>query len=172
MTSPSIPTTSVMLVDAADTVAHAATWTIMSSAEAIWVRIARDGRLMPAMPISVLKPVSASRGRLAWMVPSEPSVAVFIACSMSTGLGPAHLAQDDAVGAHAQRVLDQVAHIDRAGPFQVGRAGFQPHDMRLLQLQLGRVLDGDDALALVDQLADSVEQGGLAEPVARPRSGC
>ena len=37
---------------------------------------------------------------------------------------------------------------DRARAFDVRRARFQPHHVGLLQLQLGGVLDGDDALAL------------------------
>ena len=78
------------------------------------------------------------------------------------GLGAAALAEDDAVGPHAQRVADQVALGDLAAALQVGRPGLQPDDMRLLQLQLGRVLDRDDALAGVDQPAHGVQQRGLA----------
>ena len=61
-------------------------------------------------------------------------------------LGAAHFADDDAIGPHAQAVAHQVALRDFAAPFDVGRARFQSHDVRLLQLQLGRVLDRDDAL--------------------------
>ena len=57
------------------------------------------------------------------------------------GLGAADLADDDAVGPHAQRVAHQVALGDLAAAFQAGGPGFQPHHMRLLQLQFGRVLD-------------------------------
>ena len=56
----------------------------------------------------------------------------------------AHLADDDAVGAHPQRVVDQVALGDLAAALQAARAGLQAHHMRLLQLQLGGVLDSDD----------------------------
>ena len=59
----------------------------------------------------------------------------------------AHLAQDDAVGTHAQRVDHQLALADRALAFQVGRTAFQPDDVLLLDLQLGGIFDGDDALA-------------------------
>ena len=45
-----------------------------------------------------------SRGVLAWTVQIEPSWPVFIAWSMSRAAGVADLADDDAVGAHAQRV--------------------------------------------------------------------
>src|SRR6185437_8076012 len=74
----------------------------------------------------------------------------------------AHLADDDALRAHAQAVLDQVAHGHLALAFQVGRARFQTHHMRLLQLQFGRVLAGDHALVTVDIVAQAVEQRRLA----------
>ena len=67
------------------------------------------------------------------------------------GLGSAHFADDDPLGAHTQAVLDQVAHGDLALAFEVGRAGFQAHHVRLLQLQFGGVLAGDDALVVVDE---------------------
>ena len=73
----------------------------------------------------------------------------------------ANLAEDDAVGAHTQRVLHQIAHGDLALAFEVGRPCFEPHDVGLLQLQLGRVLDGDDALARVDHPAHGVQQRRL-----------
>src|SRR5665213_1601921 len=78
------------------------------------------------------------------------------------GFRAADFAQDDAVGAHAQRVLQKVADGDLALAFEVGRTRLEPYDVRLLQLQFGSVLDGDDALARVDHLRHGVEQGGLA----------
>ena len=77
-------------------------------------------------------------------------------------LGSAHFAHDDAFGTHTQAVPDQVAHGDLALAFEVGRAGFQAHHMRLLQLQFGGVLAGDDALFGVDIGGHAVEQRGLA----------
>ena len=65
-------------------------------------------------------------------------------------------------GPHTQAVLDQVAHGDLAFAFEVGRPGFQAHHVRLLQLQLGGVLAGDDALVVVDELRETVEQRGFA----------
>src|SRR3546814_7929437 len=62
-------------------------------------------------------------------------------------LRAADFAQDDAVGAHAQGVLDEVADGDRALALQVRRAGFQRQPVRLLQAKLRRVLDGQHALA-------------------------
>ena len=77
-------------------------------------------------------------------------------------LGSAHFAHDDALGAHTQAVLDQVTHGDLALTLEIGRAGFEAHHMRLLQLQFGRVLAGDDALVLFDEAGEAVEQSGLA----------
>ena len=54
------------------------------------------------------------------------------------GFRSADLADDDALGPHTQTVLDEIAHGDLAFAFEVGRARFETHDMRLLQLQLGR----------------------------------
>ena len=76
--------------------------------------------------------------------------------------GSAHLADDDPLGAHAQAVLDQIAHGDLALALEIGRAGFEAHHVRLLQLQLGGVLAGDDALVGVDEAGQAVEQRGLA----------
>jgi len=45
----------------------------------------------------------AASSRAAW--PIEPSWPVFIACSRSKSLGPAHFANDNAVGPHAQAVV-------------------------------------------------------------------
>ena len=78
------------------------------------------------------------------------------------GLATAALAHHDAVGAHAQAVDEEVPDADLALAFQVGRARFQGDHVRLLQLQLGAVLDGDDALAGGDVGREGVEQGGLA----------
>ena len=62
----------------------------------------------------------------------------------------ADLADDDAFRTHTQAVLDEIAHRDLAFAFEVGRARFQTHHVRLLQLKFGRVLAGDDALVVVD----------------------
>ena len=51
---------------------------------------------------------------------------------------------------------------DLALAFEVGRARLQAHHVRLLQLQFGRVLDGDDALAGSISCDMRVEQRRLA----------
>ena len=62
----------------------------------------------------------------------------------------AHLADDDAVWTHTKRVANEVALRDFAFAFDVGRARFETDDVRLLQLQLGGIFDGDDALRFGD----------------------
>ena len=78
------------------------------------------------------------------------------------GLRSAHLADDDALGTHAQAVPDEVAHGDLALALEVGRARLEAHDVRLLELKLGRVLAGDDALVVLDVAGEAVEQRRLA----------
>ena len=87
---------------------------------------------------------------------------MFIACNRSKASGSAHLADDDPFRPHAQAVADQIAHRDLALALEVGRPRFQAHDVRLLQLQFGRVFAGDDALVVVDVARQAVEQRRLA----------
>ena len=74
----------------------------------------------------------------------------------------ADLADDDAIGAHAQGVDDQLPLPDRALAFDVGRTRLEPRHVFLPQLQLGGVLDRDDALVLGDEAGQHVEQRRLA----------
>src|SRR5579872_3317169 len=76
--------------------------------------------------------------------------------------GSAHFADDDALGPHAQAVLDEIAHGDLAGAFEIGRPRLQAHDMRLLELKLGGVFAGDDAFVVIDIAGQTIEQGRLA----------
>src|SRR3546814_5768502 len=55
-----------------------------------------------------------------------------------------HLADDDAVGAHAQRVLDQLALQDLALALDVGGPRLHAGDVDLLELQLGGVLRSEE----------------------------
>src|SRR5499426_4489021 len=77
-------------------------------------------------------------------------------------LGSAYLADDDALGPHTQTVAHEITHGHLAFAFQVGRPGLQAHHVRLLQLQLGGVFAGDDALVVIDVAGEAVEQRGLA----------
>src|SRR4030042_236824 len=56
------------------------------------------------------------------------------------GLGAAHLAHQDAVGAHTQAVPDEVSLGYLALPLQAGRPRLQADDVGLLQAELGGVL--------------------------------
>ena len=76
-------------------------------------------------------------------------------------LAAADLADDDAVRTHTQGVLHEVADRDLALALDVRGTRLERHDMRLLELQLGRVLDGDDTLALGDERRDDVERRRL-----------
>ena len=73
----------------------------------------------------------------------------------------AALTDDDPVRAHSQRVLQQIAHRDLAGAFKVCGTRLKPYDMRLLQLQFGRVFDRDSSLGAVDHARQRVEQRRL-----------
>ena len=57
---------------------------------AICVRMAFSGNSKPAIMIMVSRRARASRGVLAWIVVSEPSWPVFMACSMSSASAPRH----------------------------------------------------------------------------------
>src|SRR5262249_47914832 len=67
-----------------------------------------------------------------------------------------------ACAASAQVALPEVALRHVAWRWEVGRPRLEPHLMRLLQLELGRVLAGDDALVVIDELGEAVEQRCLA----------
>ena len=76
--------------------------------------------------------------------------------------GSADFADDDAFRTHTQTVLDEIAHGDLAFAFDVRRAGFKTHHVRLLQLKFGGVFAGDDALVGLDETGQAVEQRRLA----------
>src|SRR5581483_10218130 len=73
--------------------------------------------------------------------------------------------------AHAQAVTHQIAHGHLALALEVGRPGFQPHHVRLLQLQFGGVFAGDDALVGVDETGQAVQQRGLTRAGAAGDDG-
>ena len=50
-------------------------------------------------------------------------------------LGSTYLAEDDAIGAHTQGVLHQIAHGDLTLSLEVGGARFQSDNVGLLQLK-------------------------------------
>ena len=77
-------------------------------------------------------------------------------------LGASHLADDDPVRAHTQRVAHEVADRDVALALDVRRAGLEPEHVALVERQLGRVLDRHDPLVVRDRRRECVEQRRLA----------
>ena len=62
-------------------------------------------------------------------------------------LAAAALSHDDPIGPHAQRIADQLPDCHQSLPLQIAGSGLECHQIRMIQLQLCRVLDGDNALA-------------------------
>ena len=78
-------------------------------------------------------------------------------------LAAPHLADDDAIGSHAQRVADQRPDGDRTEPVGIRRARLEAHDVVPGQAQLGRVFNRDHPLASREcSRGERVEQRGLA----------
>ena len=78
----------------------------------------------------------------------EPSWPVFMACRRSNASGPRTSPTMIRPGACAGSSY-QIAHGDLAPPSNSAGA-FKAHHMGLLQLQLGGILAGDDALVRLD----------------------
>ena len=72
------------------------------------------------------------------------------------------LADDDPVRTHAQCVAEEISLGYLAAAVYVGRPRLQTHDVRLLHLDLDRVLNRDDALCFRDVGRERVEERGLA----------
>ena len=117
-----------------------------SSAEAICSRMARTGRSKPAMRVMVSMRASVSRGLLEWIGGDRAVVAGVHGLEHVEGLAAAALADDDAVGAHAQAFLTRSRMVTSPRPSMFGgRASMREHVV-LVELELLGVLDGDDAL--------------------------
>ena len=115
-------------------------------ADAACSRMARTGRSKPAMSTMVSTRDERVARRVGVQRRQRAVVAGVHRLEHVERLAAADLADDDAVGPHAQRVAHQVAGRDLALALDVGRPALEPDDVPLLQPQLGRVLDGDDAL--------------------------
>ena len=76
-------------------------------------------------------------------------------------LRAADLADDDAVGAHAQGVADELADRDLALALDVLRPRLEPEHVPLVQAKLGRVLDRDDAVRVRNRRREGVQEGRL-----------
>ena len=76
--------------------------------------------------------------------------------------GASHLSDEDAVGAHPEAVAQQLANGQLALAFDVGGAVFEGDDVRVVDLQLGGVLDRDHTLVVRDEPRDDVQGRRLA----------
>ena len=91
------------------------------------------------------------------------------------GFLAADLADHDAIRPHTQGVDHELTLLDGALAFDVGRTGLETHDVLLVHLQFGRVLDRDDALLRRDEAGEHVEErrltgaGAAADQTVQPR---
>src|SRR5262249_30546301 len=119
---------------------------IRSAAAAIWSRIARTGRSVPALSNEVSLWASEPRAEGARHVAVDRRhrpVVAGVHRLQHVQRGPiADLTDDDAVGPHPQRVAHEVPYGHLTPTLDVGRARLQPQHVLLVQLQFGRVLDG------------------------------
>src|SRR4051794_12311411 len=77
-------------------------------------------------------------------------------------LGTADLANNDAVGAHSQRVANEGADRYLALALDVLRTSLQPQHVTLVELEFRRILDRNDSVVVRNRGGHCVEQGGLA----------
>ena len=81
-------------------------------------------------------------------------------------LGAAALADHDPVRPHSKCVPEQVANAHLAVALDVRWPGFERDDVHLLQAKLGRVFDGDDALACRDVRRQRVQERRFSRAAA------
>ena len=77
-------------------------------------------------------------------------------------LGVAHLAHDEAVGPHAQRLLDEPAQRHLAGAFEARLPPLERDEVRSVDGELEGLLDGDDPVIRRAGGDERAQQGGLA----------
>ena len=83
-------------------------------------------------------------------------------------LSTTHLADDEAIRSHPQRLPNQSREVDAASALEVRLPGLERDDVWVPDAQLRHLLDGHDALSRAGLAEQSPEQRGLATP-ARPR---
>jgi hypothetical protein len=76
--------------------------------------------------------------------------------------GAADLADDQAVGAHAEGLADQVAQRDLSGAFDVRRASLEADDVWMIRAEFAGVLDQDQPFGRIRQREQGIEQRRLA----------
>ena len=77
-------------------------------------------------------------------------------------LAGTHLADDDAIRPHTQRIAHQITDGHGPAAFDVLGTGFQCHHMLLLQAQLRRVLNGHDPFPIRNKGGKHIQRSGLA----------
>ena len=125
-----------------------------STALATCSRMARTGRSTPAISTIVSSRERLSRGAVGVHGGDRAVVAGVHRLQHVEGRAVADLADDDAVGPHPQGVAHEVADGDLAPALDVGRSALESEHVLLVELQLGGVLDRDDALVVRDEAAD------------------
>ena len=78
------------------------------------------------------------------------------------GLGAAHLTDQDPVGPHPEAVAQKLPDGELALALNVGRPVLERDHMRVVDLQLGRVLDRDHSLVVRNETRDHVQSRRLA----------
>ena len=94
-----------------------------------------------------------------------PSCPVFIACSMSKASAPRHSPTIIRSGRIRRAFAHKVARCDIAFAFNVYRASLHPANVRLLQLQFGRIFNGDHALVGRNEPREALRSVVLPVPV-------
>ena len=122
-------------------------WTTRSIALAACWRTATCGSATSAISASVSMRRSASAAGVRVHGGHRSVVSRVQRLQHVERLRAAHLADDDAIGAHAQRVAHELADRHLSPTLEVRGTALEAQDVRLLEPQLGRVLDRDHALA-------------------------
>ena len=136
-------------------------WTSRSKALEICSRIARSGRSTPAVRTSVSRRDERVARRVRVDRRQRALVARVHRLEHVERLGAANLADDDPVGAHAQGVPDELADANLALALDVRRPRLEGDDVILLELELRRVLDRDDALVARHERRQRVQRRRL-----------
>ena len=100
----------------------------------------------------------ADEALLAWIVVRDPTVPGVERLQEIGGLAAPDFADDNVVGPVAKRVLDEVADRHR---FAVDPPGLEADTVFPIDPELQRVLDGNNAVVLWEQLNQGIEQRGL-----------
>ena len=136
------------------------TCTTTSMAAASWARTASGAR--PGQGAQRLEPGDDIGGSVGVHRAAPALVAGVERCEQLPDLGATHLAHDDPVGAHAQRLAHQRRERDLADALDVGRTRLEPHQVRVVDRQLAHVLDDEQALDRVDAAEQRREERRLA----------